>query len=145
MRLEECFKKGLLRRRRPDKLKSKRALELAGMDLERAKKLLEKGFYMESTLLSYTGMFQAARALLFKDGIMERSHACVIEYLKEHYVKRHIIALNHVNWLNSMRVERHETLYGLERKDVTREEAEDSYRNASMFIEEIKTKMKNSS
>lgn len=74
MRIKDCYEKGLLRKRRPDPRKCERAMELAHKDLERARKLLESEFYMESRLLSYTGMFQAARALLFKDGIFERSH-----------------------------------------------------------------------
>jgi uncharacterized protein (UPF0332 family) len=82
VRLENCYEKGLLRKRRPDPLKSKRAIELATSDLDRATRLLESEFFMESRLLSYTGMFQAARALMFQDGVFEISHACVVEYLK---------------------------------------------------------------
>ena len=120
MRLDECYDKGLLRMRNPDLLKSKRAMELAKSDLNRAARLMESKFYMESRLLSYTGMFQAARALLFKDGIFERSHACVVEYLRVNYTKKHILDINYVNWLDSLRVERHETLYGLELIDVSK-------------------------
>ncbi len=57
MRIKDCYDKGLLRKRRPDPGKSERAMELAHKDLERAEKLLESEFYMESRLLSYTGMF----------------------------------------------------------------------------------------
>lgn len=137
MRLGDCFDKGLLRKRRPDLLKCKRALELARSDLDRAARLLDSEFYMESRLLSYTGMFQAARALLFKDGVFERSHACVVEYLKVNYAKKHILDMNFINWLDTLRVERHETLYGLDIIDVTKEEAEDSYKKAVRFIDKI--------
>ncbi len=137
MRLKGCYDKGLLRKRRPDPGKSKRAMELAHKDLERAKRLLESEFYMESRLLSYTGMFQAARALLFKDGVFERSHFCVVEYLKENYVKKHILDISHVNWLDTLRVIRHESLYGLDIVDESLEDAEDSYDKASRFIDRI--------
>ncbi len=142
MRLEDCFEKGLLRRRRPDPLKARRAVEIAQMDLDRAKRLMDKEFHMESTLFCYTGMFHAARALLFKDGIFERSHVCVIEYLKEHYVRNHILGVNHLSWLDSMRIDRHEALYGLEVREVSREDAEESLRRASEFVEKIEDELK---
>lgn len=144
MRLRDCYEKGLLRKRHPDPRKSERAMELAQRDLERAKKLLESEFYMESRLLSYTGMFQAARALLFKDGVFERSHVCVVEYLKVNYVKGHILEITFVNWLNTLRVVRHESLYGLDMIDVPKEDAEDSYDKASRFVEKISQILKTS-
>jgi uncharacterized protein (UPF0332 family) len=137
VRLKDCYEKGLLRKRRPDSLKSKRAIELAKSDLDRAARLLESEFFMESRLLSYTGMFQAARALLFKDGVFERSHACVVEYLRVNYTKKHILDINYVNWLDSLRVERHETLYGLELIDVSKEEAEDALSKGLKFVEKV--------
>jgi uncharacterized protein (UPF0332 family) len=137
VRLQDCYDKGLLRKRRPDPLKSERALELAKADLKRAARLLESEFYMESRLLSYTGMFQAARAILFKDGVFERSHACVVEYLRVNYTKKHILDINYVNWLDSLRVERHETLYGLDIIDVTKDEAEDALSKGLKFVEKI--------
>ncbi|MEW5936972.1 MAG: HEPN domain-containing protein [Candidatus Thermoplasmatota archaeon] len=137
MRIEDCYEMGLLRKRRPDLRKSERAVELAYRDLERAKRLLESEFYMESRLLSYTGMFQAARALLFKDGIYERSHACVVEYLKEVYVKKHILDMSFVTCLDALRVVRHESLYGLDVSEVPQGEAEDSYLKASKFVDKV--------
>ena len=137
MRIKDCYSKGLLRKRRPDLGKSERAMELAYKDLERANKLLESNFYMESRLLSYTGMFQAARAILFKDGIFERSHFCVVEYLRENYVKKHILDMSYVNWLDTLRTIRHESLYGLEIVEETSEDAEDALEKASRFIEKI--------
>jgi len=137
VRLKDCYEKGLLRKRRPDPLKSKRAMELAKSDLDRAARLLKSEFFMESRLLSYTGMFQVARALLFKDGVFERSHACVVEYLRENYTKKHILDINYVNWLDSLRVERHETLYGLELIDVSKEEAEDALGKGLKFVEKV--------
>ena len=142
MRIKDCYSKGLLRKRRPDQGKSERAMELAYKDLERANKLLESNFYMESRLLSYTGMFQAARAILFKDGIFERSHFCVVEYLRENYVKKHILDMSYVNWLDTLRTIRHESLYGLEIVEETSEDAEDALDKASKFIEKIASILK---
>ena len=47
MSLDDCYGKGLLRKRQPDPEKSRRAMELAYKDLERAEKLLKSDFYME--------------------------------------------------------------------------------------------------
>ena len=138
MRLKDCYDKGLLRKRRPDKEKSRRALEIAGADVDRAYELMESGFHAESRLLSYTGMFGAARALLYRDGVFERSHVCVVEYLRRRYTDEHILGANYISWLDTMRVERHESLYGLERAEVTREEAEDSHEKAGKFVERIR-------
>ncbi len=137
MTLKECYEKGLLRERRPDRAKCMRAMELAHLDLERAGKLLRSEFFMESRLLSYTAMFQAARALLFRDGVFERSHACVAEYLRENYVITHRLEMNFVNWLDDLRVVIHESLYGLDIVEDSSCEAEDSYDKASRFIEKI--------
>jgi uncharacterized protein (UPF0332 family) len=137
LRLKDCYDKGLLRKRRPDPLKCERAVELAKKNLERAAKLLESNFYMESRLLSYTGMFQAARALLFRDGVFERSHVCVVEYIKANYIKKQILDISYVNWLDSLRVERHVSLYGLDVIDVTKDEAEDALGKAMKFVKKV--------
>ncbi len=83
MNIEECFEKRLLRNAPPDRLKSKKALEMSDRAIKQAEKLMEHGFYEQVILYSYTAMFQGARALLFKDGITEKSHYCVIEYLRK--------------------------------------------------------------
>ncbi len=45
MNLEECFEKRLLRNARPDRLKSKKALEMAVEATVVAEKLFDHGFY----------------------------------------------------------------------------------------------------
>jgi len=144
MRIKDCFDKGLLRKRRPDLLKSERAMEIATDDLDRALELMNHSFYIDTRLWSYTAMFQAARSLLFKDGIFERSHACVVEYLRRNYVQEHVLGANYINWLDNLRVDRHESLYGLERTKVTLQEAEDSYFKAQKFITKIEDILKES-
>ncbi len=93
-------------------LKSKKALEMANIKIERAKELFESGFYEESIVSSYTGMFHSARALLFKDGITEGNHACVVAYLAEHCGQS--IGRDRINWLDTYILERHESFYGME-------------------------------
>ena len=81
MRTDDCFKKRLLRRTIPDPLKVTKALEMAEVKKERAFELFENDFFEESIVASYTSMFQASRAILFHDGVVEKSHACVVAYL----------------------------------------------------------------
>lgn len=136
MRVDDCFKKRLLRRDKPDILKVKKALEVAEQKRERATELFENDFFEESIVASYTAMFQAARALLFKDGIIERSHACVIAYLMERYVQT--LGHDRISWLDTYRLERHESFYGLESSHFNRLEAKDALDKSEKFVQSIK-------
>jgi len=55
-------------------------------------------------------MFHAARAILFRDGVKERSHECIPIYLNERYPELERIA----NTLDSHRRFRHNAIYGLD-------------------------------
>ena len=44
MRLDDCFKKRLLREDRADNFKSRKALEMADLKIARARELFESGF-----------------------------------------------------------------------------------------------------
>jgi len=135
MRVDDCFKKRLLRRSKPDSLKVAKALEMAKVKNERARDLFENGFFEESIVSSYTSMFQAARALLFHDGVVEKSHACVVAYLREKYSSK--LGQNKISWLDTYRLERHESFYGLEKLDSDMAEAEDALEKAEKFLESI--------
>lgn len=136
MRLDDCFKKRLLRTDKPDILKSNKALEMANLKIERAGELIESGFYEESIVSSYTGMFHSARALLFKDGITERSHACVIAYLSKEYGQS--LGQDRISWLDTYRLERRESFYGLEASGMNKYESKDALSKAEKFLESVK-------
>jgi uncharacterized protein (UPF0332 family) len=135
MRADECFKKRLLRRTKPDSLKVTKALEMADLKKERAQDLFENEFFEESIVSSYTSMFQAARALLFHDGVIEKSHACVVAYLREHYSSE--LGQDKINWLDTYRLERHESFYGLEKSNIDKQEAEDALLKSEKFLKSI--------
>ena len=78
MRLNACFRKRLLRRERPDVEKSRRSIEVAQAKLNAAEQAFSHGLLDATVVLAYTTMFHAARAILFKDGIIEKSHVCLI-------------------------------------------------------------------
>jgi len=135
MRTYDCFKKRLLRRIKPDPLKVKKALEMAKLKKQRAQELFEKDFFEESIVSSYTSMFQASRAILFNDGIVEKSHACVIAYLRENYSSS--LGQNMINWLDTYRLERHESFYGLEKSIIDKDQAEDALEKSNKFLESV--------
>lgn len=137
MSLEECFEKRQLRRGRPDAQKSAKALKAAARDLSKAVKRMEHAFYEDVILYSYTAMFQAARALLFRDGIFEKSHYCVVEYLRRNYLGDGKLDQSHIHWLNTYRIERHDTLYGLDELEVGEADARDSIERAKAFLEVV--------
>lgn len=137
MNIKECFEKRLLRKGRPDRLKSEKALEISKKNLLKAERLGKHGFYSEAIVASYTAMFQSARALLFRDGIFERSHHCVIEYLRENYVKKHLLSQDYLHSIDVYRTQRHEALYGLEEVSYEKDEVEDAIEKTKKFIKAI--------
>lgn len=76
MRLDECFKKRLLRRERPDLEKCKRSIEVAAAKLDGAQRAFKHGLPDATVVLAYTAMFHAARAILFRDGVVEKPYLC---------------------------------------------------------------------
>ena len=138
MSVNKCFEKRLLRKSRPDKLKSTKALDMSARALEQAEKLMEHEFYEQVILYSYTSMFQGARALLFRDGIIEKSHYCVVEYLKENYLKTGELDQKLIHWLDTYRIERHETLYGLEHLQISAHDASTAIDSAKTFLDTVK-------
>ncbi len=44
-----------------------------------------------ATIALYNAFFHTARALLFRDGIKERSHFCVARYIEEKYVVKGLL------------------------------------------------------
>ena len=86
-------------------------------NIEDAEENLRIRRYRVVVVSSYTAMFHAARAILFGDGIKERSHKCIPIYIKESYPKLERMA----NTLDSYRRFRHNAIYGL---DLTLDETE---------------------
>lgn len=83
---------------------------------------------------SYTAMFHSARALLFKDGIKERSHLCIVSYIRETYPRLRSLS----NQLDAYRRNRHNTLYALDFL-ISDHEAQQAIEDAQQFHNQIKT------
>ncbi|MFA4953272.1 MAG: HEPN domain-containing protein [Candidatus Pacearchaeota archaeon] len=132
--LEDCFKFRLLRKIPPDLDKSKISLEMAKERLKEAESALKLKVFKFVIIESYMAMFHASRALLYKDGVQEKSHFAIYIYLKEKYSNK--IPLHILNFLNIHRTERHETLYGLEYKP-EKQDSITALEDAKLFVNEI--------
>lgn len=139
MNTDECFKKRMLRKTSPDLKKAKRSLEIAENKLETAKKAFEKELYGPTIIYGYTSMFHSSRGLLYKDGIQEKSHFCLVLYIRENYSNQ--IPPYLINSLDSFRKERHETLYGLDFIE-TKKDAELSIQDAEQLLSTVKKILK---
>ena len=78
---EDCFTFRLLRKIKPDLDKSKKSLELARQKFAGAENAVKLGVFEFAIIESYMSMFHASRAILYKDGIQEKSHFAIYIYL----------------------------------------------------------------
>jgi uncharacterized protein (UPF0332 family) len=133
MKMAECFQKGLLKRTSPDMDNALRSLELSKSNIEDAIENMSIHRYRVVAISSYSSMFHSARAILFRDGIKERSHECIPVYLKEKYSQLETLA----NILDSYRRFRHDAIYGLDFA-IDDKEAKAALDSAKEFLEKIK-------
>jgi uncharacterized protein (UPF0332 family) len=135
MKIEELFKQRLLRKISPSKEKSISSLRISENKLIESKKLFEFGFFNQSLITAYTSMFHAARALLYYEGIQEKSHYAICVYLKERYSDR--IPINILNSYDNYRIERHEALYGFE-YEAKKEDAKSALQDCEELLKKVK-------
>lgn len=135
MLLDECRMKGLIRKEIPNIEKARKSIDVAKRKLALAERLLGLGIFEEVATNSYAVMFHAARALLFKDGFIEKSHYALFIYIKERYSDR--LEPRFINEFNALRIERHAINYGLEESDVGKDEAGQVVKIASQFLSAV--------
>jgi len=111
MTLEECLEKGLLRKIEASRGMIDKELRLAEENLKEAESLSQIKHFNASVIFIYTSMFHSARAILFKDGYSERSHACLILYLDEKYIKAGKLEERFILAMDNLRADRHKALY----------------------------------
>ena len=132
MKLNECFKEGLLRKTKPSKQYAIKSLETSLNYIQNGKDNFEMNNNNLVIFCSYTAMFHSARALLFKDGIKERSHLCIVSYIRETYPELRNLS----NQLDAYRRNRHNTLYGLDFL-ISDYEAQQAIKDAEQFYKQI--------
>lgn len=123
---------------RPDVLKARKSLETAEGKLSEAGALAQAGFKSAAMVTAYAAMFHAGRALLFKDGVVEKSHYCLVEYLREEYAKTGRLPNELVTMMDSFREERHDVLYSLEGVKAKTDDVEAAIETAKKLVGEAK-------
>lgn len=92
--LDECFRKGFLRKVDPSRRKSTQSIKEAEKWLKETNINLESGALDSANLSVYLVFFHSARAVLFRDGIREKSHYCLGIYLDLAYHKKGLLKKN---------------------------------------------------
>jgi len=85
----------------------------------------------------YNTVFHIARALLFKDGIKEKSHWAVARYLEYEYVNKGKLDRKILLVLDSLRDYRHESQYSVNEFEIEID-FEDYLETCKRFIERVK-------
>ncbi len=135
MKVDDLFKERLLRKISPSLEKAKSSLRISESKLGEAKELFESSFFNQVVISSYTCMFHAARALLYKEGIQEKSHYAVCLYIMEKYSDK--IPKDLLNSFDNYRKERHEALYGFE-YEAGKEDAKSAIEDSVELLNKIK-------
>jgi uncharacterized protein (UPF0332 family) len=82
--IDDCFERGLLRKAEPSRTKSDQSLLQAKEWLSEAEKNLEAEALRSAISSAYLAVFHSARAVLFRDGVREKSHYCIGLYLQRY-------------------------------------------------------------
>lgn len=134
-RLEECFEEGNLQPIPASEKKARDSLRTAHENLHEAKEALKNGIIRAATNSCYVAIFHGARAVLFRDGIREKSHFCLEIYLNT-YVESGKMERKWLSFFAHMRSRRDINQYGFE-PPLTGEELESAIGMASEFIDEM--------
>lgn len=128
---QQCRAEGLIRHdpRAPDRVAI--SLQSAARFAEAAEKNIAIAEFEMAQLAAYNSAFNAARALLFARGYVERSHICLISALRRLYGDREELVAP-LAALDKMRISRHNVQYG--GALVTEEEAVFSARYSRRFL-----------
>ncbi|WP_456473743.1 HEPN domain-containing protein [Candidatus Pyrohabitans sp.] len=116
--LERCFKEGLLKKTSPSKGMAKKSINQAKSFLSDSSKLTDLSMPRMEVIALYNAFFHTARALLFKDGVKERSHYCVARYVESEYVLKNKLGEKFISAFDSLRDMRHVSQYALDTMEI---------------------------
>lgn len=131
-RLDECYERGLLRNVAASHDKAMQSLAQAREWVDEAGYDCDAGALRSALMAAYMGYFHAARAVLFRDGIREKSHYCIGVYL-ESYREKGLLEDAWVLQFDHMRGLRQSDQYSLEARP-TPEEVRQAIADAGRFI-----------
>jgi uncharacterized protein (UPF0332 family) len=119
-RLDECYERGLLRKVPASQEKALLSIVQAREWIVEARQDLDADALRSGLIAVYMGYFHAARALLYRDGIREKSHYCIGIYL-ESYQKKGLLEDEWVLQFDHMRGLRQNDQYSLDARPTTAE------------------------
>ncbi|MEA3458217.1 MAG: HEPN domain-containing protein [Candidatus Thermoplasmatota archaeon] len=120
----------------PSSDKGLHSFEKADDWINESKKNLNASAFGSCISSSYMAMFHSSRAILFRDGVREKSHFCIARYL-EKYVENDLLEEDWVFLLDRIRDVRHMDQYGIEHF-ATDEEAISTFKSAKSFVKRMK-------
>lgn len=132
-KLKECFEKGLLKKTAKQQDLAVKDVKQSEFFLKEADELLEINKKVMAAIALYNAYFHCARALLFKDGVKERSHYCIARYVEEEYVKAKKLNIKFLNGFETMMSIRHNAQYSTEEIEIE-EDIEELYNLCEEFI-----------
>lgn len=134
--LDELFEKGLLKRIAKSNELAIKSLRQAQYFLDEARDLVRLKKERMAVIALYNAMFHCTRALLFRDGIKERSHYALARYLEFVYVDKGVIDRKFLLVLDMLRDYRHESQYSLVAIDIDMD-WEDYMQSCRQFIDTV--------
>ncbi len=134
MGLEECLEKRLIRKDENVKSRINNSLLIASDFLDKAKGNMEMEYYSVSFSLSYNCLFHCTRALLFSKGYTERSHGCMILFLKKEYSDNKKI-YDFLKIIDSYRLSRHSIQY--EGEYISKTDAKEALIDTEQFLDTV--------
>ncbi|MEI6103734.1 MAG: HEPN domain-containing protein [Methanothrix sp.] len=138
--IDDCFLRGGLRNVEPSLTKSEQSLLQARDWLSEAEKNLEVEALRSAISSAYLAVFHSARAVLFRDGVREKSHYCIGLYLQR-YVEDGILEVDWPMLFDRIRSVRHADQYSFMALP-TEEEVQASIDLAERFIERMERLLK---
>ena len=130
---EECFEKKLLKKDNADIGLAKKSIKQAEFFLGEASDLINLEKKEISVMSLYNAYFHTSRALLFKDGIKERSHYCLARYIESEYVKKKRLSEKFLNTFENLMNLRKNIQYSTE-KAMIDEDLDESCNICEEFI-----------
>lgn len=138
--LEKCVKRGQLRKIEPSLSKSQRSIQEAYKWLDESQKNIDSGAYSSAQLSIYLIFFHSSRAVLFRDGIREKSHYCIGIYLNA-YCNKRLLEEKWIILLDRIRSSRHAGQYSFQSKP-TKEEVLSELKSGQKFVKRMEKLLK---
>jgi len=139
-RLEECYERGLLRKVGASFDKALLSIAQAREWVTEAGYDCDAGAPRSAIMAAYMGYFHAARALLFRDGVREKSHYCIGVYL-ESYCENGLLEDEWVLRFDHMRGLRQNDQYSLDARPTVLE-IQQALAEAEKFIDRMEQLVK---